>query len=214
MSQYKDRMFHARDRRTAPLLAKLLRRKGPKDLLQELCDHDPDTHAHSLRVAALSIDLAFENRLPLRIVEQIGTAALVHDVGKRYIRRDILQKRGHLALHERAAMRQHARIGFVELKWKVPDRVRRLAIAHHEFTPAGYPRNQANAAPRPAMSAERRSGSVGEWAEIIAAADMFDALVSPRAYKARFDRDTVETKLSAEFTGSRHIIPQLLSRYR
>jgi putative nucleotidyltransferase with HDIG domain len=206
-------MFHARDSRTGPLLAKLLRRKGPEELLNELCEHDPDTYAHSLRVAALSIDLAFENRLPLRIVAQIGTAALVHDVGKRHIRREILQKRGRLGAEELTAMRQHARIGFVELKRKVPDRVRRIAVAHHEFTPAGYPRNRANVRARRAGHGERRSGNVGEWAEIIAAADMFDALVSPRAYKTRFDRETVETKLAAEFTGSRHIIPQLLSRY-
>jgi hypothetical protein len=69
---------------------------------------DPYTSGHSVRVSEYARQIARELGLPPKQVDQIGTAALMHDVGKIYEEfAPLLRKEGRLTPEERMLMRAH-----------------------------------------------------------------------------------------------------------
>lgn len=108
----------------------------------------------------------------------IADAAPLHDIGKIGIPHAILQKKGPLNPEEWEIMKSHATIGgeaLSESEVPVIQIARQIAIGHHEkYNGNGYP-----------------FGLKGEEiplaARIMAIADVYDALRSPRPYKEGFD---------------------------
>ncbi len=157
--------------------------------LADLAEHrDLDTGEHVLRVARMTEDIArqlmawgeFPDRLSTVILEHIGMASMLHDVGKVSIPDRVLHKSGPLNEAERLLMQSHAHNGgrLLDKAARYVPGSRYLALAadianhHHEwYNGKGYP-----------------SGLVGEAiplpARIVSVADVYDALVSRRPYKA------------------------------
>jgi two-component system response regulator RpfG len=112
-----------------------------------------------------------------RLVEM---AAPLHDVGKIAVPDAVLLKPGPLTEDELAVMRQHPRIGHELLSGSQNRFIQMgavIALRHHErYDGSGYP-----------------DGLVGEEipleARIVAVADVFDALISPRPYKHAWEID-------------------------
>ena len=71
---------------------------------------DPYTSGHSLRVRSLSRAIAVELGLSAREIEQVETAALLHDVGKIRGRSfaPLLRKESRLTPEETALMQTHS----------------------------------------------------------------------------------------------------------
>jgi response regulator RpfG family c-di-GMP phosphodiesterase len=127
---------------------------------------------HSTRVAALSASMAAELGRGEDEVEIVRRAGRVHDVGMLCIGDGILSKQGRLAAEEFDQVKKHPIYGS-EILGRLPnlDAVCRFVRGHHErWDGSGYP-----------------DGLVGEqlaWgARLLAAAEMYDALVSVRPYK-------------------------------
>lgn len=142
---------------------------------------NPYLRGHSQRVAELAASIAEAMGLGADLVEQVRLAGRLHDVGKIGIREAILDKPGALDPHEYAHVQDHVRMGLeilAPLTYLGP--VLDFIGDHHERpNGSGYPR-----------------GLVGEaisiGGRIIAAADVFDALTSQRAYRdARTEQDTL-----------------------
>lgn len=142
--------------------------------LASLAAHDRDTFAHISNVCVYSIFLArsagiTDNEQLLRI----GQAGLLHDIGKRSVRADILQKPGPLTDEERREINQHPRLGFEELVG-LPNLTRDQLLTvyqHHErLDGSGYP-----------------VGLVGDeickMAQLCAVVDVFDAFTARRSYR-------------------------------
>lgn len=136
---------------------------------------------HSQRVAELAASTAEAMGLPADVVEQVRLAGRLHDVGKIGIREAVLDKPGSLEAHEYAHVQDHVRIG---LEILAPLTYLGVVIDyigdHHErLNGSGYPRGLAGDA-------------ISLGGRIIAAADVFDALTSRRAYRdARTEHDTL-----------------------
>ncbi len=104
----------------------------------------------------------------------------MHDIGKVGTPDHILLKPGRLTEDELVIMRQHPRIGHDILKGSSSPMIQmaaQIALTHHEkFDGSGYP-----------------DGTAGEAiplvGRIVAVADVFDALTSPRPYKEAWDLD-------------------------
>ena len=170
-----------------------------------------------LRVAELTIDLAFQYCLPYEAFEILGNAALLHDFGKKRIEHSLLSKNGPLTPEEYQKIRQHVRLGFIAISSEKFVDARRVFIAHHEFKTDSYPRSGTERRKTIRFPAKNRrkqdDGGIMQLAQILAAADIFDALIFRRSYKGQFDRFKVQDIMERDFTGNRLLVHQLLERY-
>jgi putative two-component system response regulator len=141
---------------------------------------DPETGAHILRMAHYSQIIARDLGLDAETCERILTAAPMHDIGKVGTPDNILLKPGRLTPDEMVIMRQHPRIGHDILKGSSSPMIQmaaEIALTHHEkFDGSGYPDGLAGEA-------------IPLVGRIVAVADVFDALTSPRPYKPAWALD-------------------------
>src|SRR5262249_50546437 len=72
---------------------------------------DSFTVGHSVRVALLAMHVARAARVPRASLLRIGTAALLHDIGKSRMPQQVLFKQGQLDADEREIMAMHPRFG-------------------------------------------------------------------------------------------------------
>lgn len=114
-------------------------------------------------------------------VEQIVGAAALHDIGKIAIPDEILCKPGRLTADEFEIMKTHTTKGcelLENFKQEESDFYHYcydICRYHHErFDGRGYPDKLAG-------------DEIPLWAQVVSIADVYDALVSPRVYKAPYD---------------------------
>src|SRR5437867_1479111 len=135
---------------------------------------DPYTSGHSVRVSEYARQIARELGLNPKQVDQIGTAALLHDVGK--IHEDfapLLRKAGRLTPEERMLMQAHP-VRSADLASTIAEfrgRVQADIRNHHEnYDGTGYPDG---------LAGER----IPIGARIIMNADTIDAMTTDRPYR-------------------------------
>ncbi len=133
---------------------------------------------HSRRVASMALELGRRLGLRGKALKDLHAAALLHDIGKIAISRDILVKPGALSPAEMQVMRTHpdasARIllYFNELRHLAP-----IARAHHEkMDGSGYPDGLAG-------------GEIRFESRILAVADIYEALTGTRPYRQAFSME-------------------------
>ncbi|MBI4985435.1 MAG: response regulator [Rhodocyclales bacterium] len=164
---------------------------------------DPETGNHILRTQSYVRQLAmllagharFAPVLAEPYVDMLARSAPLHDIGKVGIPDHILLKPGKLSAEEWAIMKTHAQLGSDAIglaEQDIDQPVEFLALAkeiarwHHErWDGGGYP-----------------DGLVGEAipvsARLMALADVFDALISPRVYKPPLPAAEARAIIAAE----------------
>jgi len=163
-----------------------------KALVKAIETRDPYTSGHSLRVSALSHQIAHKMGLPAKQVEQVETAALLHDIGKiEAIYTEILKKPGNLSEEEREIIESHVAKG-VELLTSLgsfPKEVIDAVRHHHEREDGkGYPDGI-------------RGSAIPMGARIIKVVDAIDAMLSDRPYRKALTLDQVREQLEM-YSGS------------
>lgn len=96
---------------------------------------------HSLNVAVLAIILASKLKLKELAINDVALAALLHDVGKIKIDKNILMKQ-NLTPKEQKVLQLHPQVGYKILKseFGFPESVCRAVLEHHEnHDGSGYP---------------------------------------------------------------------------
>ena len=141
-------------------------------LAAEYRDYMTGRHTH--RVGMLSARIATELGLPDAEIDLIRRAAPLHDVGKIGIPDSILLKPGKLTSQEYEIMKTHVQLGLKLLSPNTSRLVRMaklIALTHHErWDGSGYPRGLTGQ-------------DIPLVGQIVAIADVYDALVSHRPYK-------------------------------
>jgi diguanylate cyclase (GGDEF)-like protein/putative nucleotidyltransferase with HDIG domain len=151
---------------------KAARYRAAASLAKAVDARDTYTGSHSERVSELAARVANRVGLDPEHVELTRLAGSLHDLGKLAIPEEILRKAGALTDSERLVLERHPQIGFRMLDSLGVDPVADLVLHHHErWDGAGYPQGLSG-------SAIPLSG------RIVAVADVFDALISERVYKA------------------------------
>jgi HD-GYP domain-containing protein (c-di-GMP phosphodiesterase class II) len=142
---------------------------------------------HALAVAALSRPVGIELGLDKDALEDLESAALLHDLGKVGLPETILRKAGPLTREEAGILKAHPQRGarMVEV-WPCLDGAAQAIKHHHErYDGGGYP-----------------EGLAGEQiplaARIVAAADAYDVMVSGRPYQKPRPLTEVIGRLFAE----------------
>ncbi len=136
-----------------------------------------DYHSvHGVNVAVLSMYQAETLGARDELLYDIGIAALLHDVGKLFIPKDISEKKGILENREWEEIRRHTIYGARYLaRAEGLTRVAPLvALEHHlRYDGQGYPRHVAG---------ERKQHL---FTQIVAVADFYDAARSRKKYRGR-----------------------------
>ncbi len=133
---------------------------------------DPYTSGHSLRVSAYSEAIAKELGLPQGKIDLIKSAALLHDIGKIGIDKNILNKTGKLENDEFETIKSHPEIGatiIADLSYlsNISDIIRH----HHERNDGkGYPDGLSH-------------NNIPLETSILIIADSFDAMTTNRPYR-------------------------------
>ena len=193
----------------------LIQHEQVRGFFGSLRRHHRDTYEHSLRVGLLSIDLGYDNRLGGMDLRYLGYAGLLHDAEKVRIPIELLSKDTGFDTTEKEIIRQHPRLAFQKLRNFEYDVVREIVVAHHEYKRDPYPRKGADRRQNSRLTPDRRIGKsrVPLLAQLIAVADMFDALSSDRSYKKPLTKRTTERILRHQFTGDHKHVDQVLLRY-
>src|SRR3989338_9896302 len=115
---------------TSPIIVdKILNEKAWSDELLPLATYHPETLEHLKRVAYLSVDLAYQNTLLPNDLEILARGALVHDIGKRGVCLEVLDKPGKHTPEERQEMKSHVRKGYILLEELAHQKVIEIMVA-------------------------------------------------------------------------------------
>ncbi len=142
------------------------------ELFQVLSAKRHETMQHSLRVASYAVVLGRCYGMSPGQLRQLRLGAVLHDIGKIAIPRNILMKPAPLDPNEWDVMRTHPRIGFL-LLCGVPglEDAARIVYAHHErWDGGGYPRGL-------------RGAEIPLGARLFSIVDTVDAITCDRVYR-------------------------------
>jgi PAS domain S-box-containing protein len=133
---------------------------------------DPYTVGHERRVGELAVAIGKTLGMDADDLRLLRLAATVHDLGKITVPAEILSKPTRLGEVEFAIIRSHSQAGWEMLEPAgLPASVTDAVLQHHErLDGSGYP-------------AGLRGGDIGEFARIIAVADVVEAMSSHRPYR-------------------------------
>jgi putative nucleotidyltransferase with HDIG domain len=131
-----------------------------------------ETMQHSLRVASYAALLGEHYGLSASQLHHLRLGALLHDIGKIAIPRNVLLKPGPLNEREWEVMRTHPRIGFELLAPLLEiEEAAQIVYAHHEnFDGTGYPRRL-------------RGAAIPLGARLFSIVDAVDAITCNRPYR-------------------------------
>ena len=165
------------------IAARCAREPRVNALLEDVAAHSRDIRAHGLDVAVLSIRIAQSLGLDELRPSRLARAALLHDVGKRHVPVEILQKPGRLTEDEWEIVQRHPTTGHRTLVDAGLTTEARIVLHHHERVDGGgYP-----------------TGRAGEYipleSRILAVADSFDAMTSERPYRRAMSVDAAIAEL-------------------
>jgi putative nucleotidyltransferase with HDIG domain len=155
------------------ILSCLKENRTALNLLASTKVHENYVYTHSLNVSIYACQLAIENGLPLKNIEEIGLGAMLHDVGMMYLPQDLINKPGKLSNKEYEQIKSHSELGFEILRdfHEIPLTVSHCALQHHErIDGTGYPRGL-------------NGNEIHNYAKILSVADVFDAITGHRAYR-------------------------------
>jgi HD-GYP domain-containing protein (c-di-GMP phosphodiesterase class II) len=176
----------------------------PRELFR-MARHDFNTFTHITNVASYCVMLA--KKLGINDdneLRKIATAAILHDLGKRFIPSRILTKTTRLTPEEREIVESHPTRGYVELceESELDFGQLMMVYQHHEHMDGtGYP-------------VKVLRDEIHPWARMLAVVDVFDAMTAKRPEGrpataeqvldflrqqagTQFDREVVECWISA-----------------
>ena len=152
----------------------LSRQETVERLTRAIGLHDHSTGEHVNRMAEVAGLLGSMLGLPPTRIQLLRLAAPMHDVGKIATSSAILRKNGPLSPAEREEMETHTTVGHEILADSESELLRlaaTIALTHHErYDGGGYPHGLAGE-------------EIPLEGRITAVADVFDALLSERAYR-------------------------------
>lgn len=178
-------------------------RSNFSDIMQHIHYPNFDTYTvgHSVRVASLAVYIGITLELADSTLLDLGTAALLHDVGKSKIPEEILFKPARLTDVEFSVIKRHSALGAEILLGHSNTTAMDIAAAwgHHiHYNGKGYP-ELPSWMPRHSLTA------------LMQICDVFEALTAIRPYKAPLSPHEAYSIMLADKKGTYH--PALLAHF-
>lgn len=144
------------------------------------------TEKHSESMLLLAINTAKKLSFSMEQLEDIEYGTILHDIGKIAVPDNILNKPGKLTPEEFEIMKKHSLIGYELLK-DVFEPISLIIRDHHEkLDGSGYPNGIKNVNPE---------------AQLVACADIYDALTSKRPYKNEISHEKAIDIMITDLSG-------------
>jgi len=156
--------------------------------LAKMLGHDYQTYKHSTKVLWFTVAFlrhnpeilreidsgytALDEKQQLETLKQCGVGALLHDIGKVFVPREIIDKKEPLTEVEWEIVKRHPLNSLAMLiEADIPTYVKKGIVHHHEdFSGGGYP-----------MGLEKQN--IPTLARVLRIIDVFEAMTSRRPYK-------------------------------
>lgn len=135
-------------------------------------DNDDATYAHSVSVALLCNVFGHWLKYSNEDIKVLTLCGLLHDIGKMLVPSNIISKPSTLSKVEYDIVKNHPTDGYHLLEDQdLDERVKKAALMHHERRDgSGYPQGL-------------KDDQIDEFAQIVAIADIYEAMTSPRVYR-------------------------------
>lgn len=161
---------------------------------------DRYTYGHSERTMALVREFALARGLSDQLTKKMIYGALLHDIGKIEIQREILNKHRNLNEEEWKILRQHPQWGAEIIRpLESLKEASQIVLYHHEnYDGTGYPEGL-------------KGEEIPYGARLLRIIDSFDAIITNRPYKEAMSRKQAVEEL-AKYSGS-HYDPELLQQF-
>lgn len=165
--------------------------------LTHLKSYDDYLFSHCVNVSILAILIGEALGYPKEELNLIGTAALVHDLGMMKVPNKIWKKNGVLDPEELKLIKNHPLYG-VEMLKDFPEEILSIVKEHHEkYDGSGYPQGL-------------KGEDIAFKARIVGLADVYDACISNRPYRARL---TPQQALQIIFQDKEKYDPHILKGF-
>jgi len=131
---------------------------------------------HAVNVAVLASVVGLAKGYNQSQMMELGIGALLFDIGMTQVPKDLWTMRTELSQEERQRIQYHTEDGFNILRHQHNISVvsAHCALQHHErYNGTGYPRQLCEK-------------NIHEYARIVAIADVYDALISPRPFRKSY----------------------------
>ncbi|MDI6617759.1 MAG: HD-GYP domain-containing protein [Clostridiales bacterium] len=161
------------DKISRELLNEVLSKKNVLVNLVDIKTMDNYTYEHSIDVAVLSIIIGMELNFTENRLYKLTIGAILHDIGKIFIPKEVLLKNGRLTETEFSLIKKHPERGFnyIQDEDGIYPTSRIVILQHHErINGTGYPYNL-------------KGNKIHEFSKIVSLADVYDALTSDRPYR-------------------------------
>ncbi len=131
-------------------------------------------------------------------IPQIAEAATLHDIGKRAMPRELVNKKGRLTAKEYERMMEHTITGALGVRHYAPEifddvtyeYAREICLHHHErVNGRGYPEGLCG-------------GEIENYVQVVSLADVYDALRSDRSYRKGISHDKAVEMICNEECGA------------
>lgn len=142
---------------------------------------------HCFRVAYLASALCDKMQFNHKLKQEIFISAILHDIGKSIIDKELLNKPDSLTILEWKEIKYHPEIGgMIACNMGQEPAVVKNIVHHHEnYDGSGYPR-------------KLKGSCISIGAQIIRICDTYDALRMERPYKRSFSHEDALTELLME----------------
>ena len=166
-----------------------------------LKDKDEYTFMHSVNVSVFLISFCQSMDICGDDIIEVGTGAILHDIGKMKVPQDILHKPGSLTGEEFAKIKEH--VIFAEQVLSDAPEISQVSMEvvsqHHErMDGTGYPRGLAN-------------DQISLYGQMGAVVDVYDAITSKRCYHEAMTAHSALQKMM-KWTGA-HFNPDLFQKF-
>lgn len=144
--------------------------------LYEVKAYDDYTYIHCVDTCIMAIFLGEALNLSRSELIDLGTSALLHDIGKTKISNSVINKKERLSKEEFDEIRRHPIYGAQILKKSnlISDSIIRPVLEHHErIDGKGYPFGLTE-------------DKISYWSKIVSVCDVYTAVSANRSYRPRF----------------------------
>lgn len=150
-----------------------------KNIIFKIKDFNDNLYIHSINVGMYSLILSKEIYNNKTDIENIFMAGLLHDYGKLFISKSIIDKAGKLIDKEKEEIKKHTILGYKKLKeLSIDEKILNAILDHHErIDKSGYMKKAEN--------------QISEYAKILMITDVYDAMTSDRIYRPKINKDIV-----------------------